>query len=98
MGTKTVTSKHGRAGHDITVDYKSGILFCLTCKQHVLSDAEAAGDDLLEVLEALYENCAMIHKFGGEHSNAKEADAVIAKGRAVIAAAKGESGNALQTN
>lgn len=50
-----------------------------------------AAPDMLSALEALFENCAMIHKYGGEISNQKEADAAIEAARAAIAKAKGES-------
>ena len=50
----------------------------------------AAAPDLLEALEGLYEQCAMMHKHWGEGSNQKQADAAIASGLAAIARAKGE--------
>ncbi len=50
----------------------------------------AAAPDMLEALQALFENCAMTHKHWGEGSNSKEADAAIANARAAIAAALGK--------
>lgn len=44
--------------------------------------------DLLEVLKALFEHCAMIHNKWGDGSNQREADAAIAAGRAAIAQAE----------
>lgn len=44
---------------------------------------------MLEALESLYEHCAMIHKHWGDNSNAKEADAAIKAGKALLAEAKG---------
>lgn len=50
----------------------------------------AAAPDLLEAMENLFKECAMIHKYGGEIYNQKEADAAIAAAKAAIAKAKGE--------
>jgi len=46
--------------------------------------------ELLEALEALFENCVMVHKNWGDNSNQRQADAAIEKARAAIAKAKGE--------
>ena len=43
--------------------------------------------DLVEAITLLFEHCAMIHKYGGEISNQREADEAIAKARAAIAKA-----------
>lgn len=92
METKTVTSKHGRAGHDITVDYKSGILFCLTCKHHVLSDAEAVAGDMLKTLQVVEGALSVIEA----HHATLEPSLTLQMVRGVIAAAKGESNNETQ--
>ncbi|MBI4397293.1 MAG: hypothetical protein HY548_09370 [Elusimicrobia bacterium] len=60
------TSKHERAGHDVTVDLDGGVLFCRTCGHPILSDAERAAPELLAVLkryhaEAHGENCLPKH-------------------------------------
>jgi hypothetical protein len=44
----------------------------------------AAAPELLEILQGLYKECAMIHKYGGEICNQKEADAVINTGKALL--------------
>lgn len=49
----------------------------------------AAAPDLLDALERLFENCAMVHNRWGDNCNQKEADAAIATARAAIAKAKG---------
>lgn len=51
----------------------------------------AAAPDLLAALQALFAECAMIHRYGGEANNQREADAAIAAGRAAIAKATGEA-------
>lgn len=50
----------------------------------------AAAPDLLAALEALFDNCAMIHSRWGDEYNQKEANAAIAAARAAIAKAKGD--------
>lgn len=50
----------------------------------------AAAPELLAALEGLFEHCAMIHKYGGEISNAREADHAQELGLAAIRKAKGE--------
>ena len=47
-------------------------------------------DALVAALKDLFKHCAMIHKYGGEISNAKEADAAIKSARAAITAATKE--------
>lgn len=47
--------------------------------------------ELVAVLEALFEHCAMPHKHWGEGCNREEADATIAAGHAAIIKAKGIS-------
>lgn len=44
---------------------------------------------LVEALEQLFEQCAMVHKRWGEGCNQKESDAAIESARAALAAAKG---------
>jgi hypothetical protein len=58
-------------------------------KARMLADARliAAAPDLLASLEGLFEQCAMTHKYWGDGSNTKEADAAIAAARAAIAKA-----------
>jgi hypothetical protein len=51
----------------------------------------AAAPELLESLEALFEQCAMVHMHWGDGDNTREADAAMTAGRAAIAKAKGES-------
>ena len=59
-----------------------------------IADANArlisAAPDLLEALEALFENCEMIHKYWGDGDNTKQADNAIAAARSAISKAKGE--------
>lgn len=50
----------------------------------------AAAPYMLEALKGLFEQCAMIHKYGGEIDNTREADFAITFARAVIRAAEGE--------
>jgi hypothetical protein len=45
----------------------------------------AAAPEMLTVLTALFEQCAMIHKHWGDGGNAKQADAAIEAGRALLA-------------
>jgi len=49
-----------------------------------------AAPDLLKALKDLFEHCAMIHKYWGDGSNTKEADAAIKSARAAIASATGQ--------
>lgn len=49
-----------------------------------------AAPELLAALEALFENCTMIHAHWGDGDNTKQADEAIANARAAIARAKGE--------
>lgn len=51
----------------------------------------AAAPELLEALKDLYAQCAMIHKYGGEACNQREANAAIARGLAAIAKAEGRA-------
>lgn len=51
----------------------------------------AAAPELLEALQALFENCAMTHNRWGDGDNTKEADAAIQAARAAIAKATGNS-------
>ena len=51
----------------------------------------AAAPNMFTALEDLFKHCAMIHKYGGEISNAKEADAAIKSAHAaLISATEGE--------
>ena len=45
----------------------------------------AAAPDMAEALAALFRECAMIHRFGGDASNAKEADEAQSNARALLA-------------
>lgn len=47
----------------------------------------AAAPDLLSALQSLFVHCAMIHKYGGESDNTKQADAAVKAARAAIARA-----------
>lgn len=49
----------------------------------------AAAPELLEALTSLFEQCAMIHKYGGSADNTREADTAIAAARAAIQKARG---------
>jgi hypothetical protein len=49
-----------------------------------------AAPDLLAACEALFEHCAMVHKYWGDNGNQREADAAIAAAKAAIAKARGE--------
>jgi hypothetical protein len=49
----------------------------------------AAAPDLLDALEELFAQCAMVNKYGGTAYNQKEATAAIEAGRAAIAKAQG---------
>ena len=44
-----------------------------------------AAPELVESLAALFRECAMIHRFGGDASNAKAADEAQSKARALVA-------------
>ncbi|KKM19345.1 hypothetical protein LCGC14_1656580 [marine sediment metagenome] len=44
-------------------------------------------DELLEEMQAMFENCSMIHKHWGENCNQKQADIAIKAGREAIAKA-----------
>ena len=50
----------------------------------------ASAPDMFTALKALFEHCAMVHKYWGDGSNAKEADAAIKSARAAIKAATKE--------
>ena len=49
----------------------------------------AAAPDLLSALQAIFKECALIHRYGGDACNQKEADAAIAAGHAAIHKATG---------
>jgi len=49
-----------------------------------------AAPALLAAVEALFKHCAMIHKYGGEIDNTREAAAAIAAAHAAIASARGK--------
>lgn len=51
----------------------------------------AASRELLEALQSLFAQCEMVHRYWGEGSNAREADAAIKAARAAIAKARGEA-------
>lgn len=59
-----------------------------------LEDAEdnarvlAASKDLLAAMKAMFKECAMIHKYGGDSYNGKQAAAAVKAGRDAIAKAK----------
>jgi hypothetical protein len=48
-----------------------------------------AAPALLDALNRLFKECAMIHKYGGTADNTKEADAAIAAARALISELEG---------
>lgn len=48
----------------------------------------AAAPELLTAIEAMFKECSMIHKYGGEGCNSKQADAAVRAGREAIAKAK----------
>ncbi len=50
----------------------------------------AAAPELAEALRGLFENCAIVHNRWGDGCNQKEADAVIARARALLARIDGE--------
>lgn len=53
----------------------------------------AAAPDLLCAMQELFEQCVMVHRYGGDGCNQKEADAAIKAGFAAIAkATEGEEG------
>jgi hypothetical protein len=52
----------------------------------------ASAPDLLMAMKELFKQCAMIHRYGGETCNQKEADAAIKAGLAAIAKAEGGEG------
>ena len=47
-------------------------------------------DALVSALQSLFEHCAMVHKYWGDGSNTKEADAAIESARAAIKSATGQ--------
>lgn len=49
----------------------------------------AAAPDLLEALQGLFKNCAMIHNSWGDGNNQKEADEAIRKAKQAIRKAEG---------
>lgn len=55
-----------------------------------LTKAMICAPELLEALENLFEQCAMVHKYWGENCNATEAQNAIDKARLIINKAKGE--------
>lgn len=48
----------------------------------------AASKDLLAAMKAMFKECAMIHKYGGEIYNGKQSAAAIKAGREAIAKAE----------
>ena len=50
----------------------------------------AAAPEMLEALEGLFKECAMMHRYWGDGDNAKAADKAESFARAAIAKAKGE--------
>ena len=61
----------------------------LDCLQSDNARLIAAAPDLLCAMQELFEQCAMIHRYGGDACNQKEADAAIKAGLAAIAKATG---------
>jgi len=53
-------------------------------------DLIASAPELLVALEGLFKECAMIHKYGGDACNQKEADLAIDNAKKAISKAKGE--------
>jgi hypothetical protein len=47
----------------------------------------AAAPELLEALQGLFAQCAMVHRYWGDNGNAKQADDAIKAARAAIAKA-----------
>lgn len=50
----------------------------------------AAAPELHDVLTALFEHCAMVHKHWGDGNNSQQADAAIEQGRALLARIGGQ--------
>lgn len=59
----------------------------LDCLRSANARLIAAAPDLLCAMKELFEQCAMIHRYGGDGCNQKEADAAIKAGLAAIAKA-----------
>jgi hypothetical protein len=57
----------------------------------LIVNAVGSHADLLAALDALFEHCAMVHKYWGECSNVREADAAIAAARAALTKARGQA-------
>lgn len=91
-GPWTVSSEYGDSGeYTITEAYAPmGGGPISREEDHANARLIAAAPDLLEAMEALFENCAMIHMYRGEIDNTKQADAAILAARAAILKAKGE--------
>lgn len=86
-GPWKATDKVGNNIFHIDASTRGGVAFCDNEANAALI---AAAPDLLEAMEALFKECAMVHKYGGEIYNQKEADAAIQAAKAAIAKAKGE--------
>jgi hypothetical protein len=52
-------------------------------------DALVSQQEVISVLERLFENCAMVHKHWGDNSNQKEADKATEDAKALLAKVKG---------
>ena len=93
---KLVYSNDGKGGFILNT---AGLIICTMnhyCKDsasHAAFIVRACNshDALVGALKALFEHCAMVHKYWGDGSNAKEADAAIKSARAAIAAATKET-------
>ena len=68
---------------------KTGNIICDMVEQGLPFVANArliaAAPEMAEALAALFRECAMIHRFGGDASNAKAADEAQSKARALVA-------------
>ena len=62
---------------------------CAECISNAVETLTAQRDAMAEALRGLFKECAMIHRYGGEIYNGKEADEAIKRAVSALALADG---------
>ncbi len=85
-----ISASHGRLSIAEAHDHSE------TSADHTEEEAQAnarliaEAPAMYQALKALFDNCAMIHKFGGDVCNRKQANETIASAKAIISRIDGE--------